>query len=161
MAENLLEPWLNHAYAMESAVIEIFDLHHKQADEHPTLGSRLEAHRDATKRHALAIKGCLERLDQRVSPLKSGAGSIMGTLQAIATSLLGDPLLRNLMADYSSTKYQIAFYHVLLGVATEMGDRETARVCQEILGEEEDMARWIEGQLPTIAVETLRQRAAS
>jgi ferritin-like metal-binding protein YciE len=161
MPENLLEPWLNYAYAMENAVIEVFELHHKQASEHPTLGVRLESHLDATKRHALAIKGCLERLNQRVSPLKAGTASLIGTLQAVATSLLGDPMLRNLLADYSAQKYQIGVYRALRAVATELGDVETAQVCQEILREEEDMARWLGELLPTVAVETLRQKAAS
>lgn len=160
MTQNLLAPWLEHAYAMESAVAEIYASHAKQAESHPVLSVRIEEYLDQTQRHALAIKGNVERLGQRVSPLKAGAGSLIGSIQAIAAGVLGDPLLRNLLADYAAQKYQVAFYRALIVAATELGDVQTAQTAQEILREEEEMALWLESQLPTVAIETLRQKAA-
>lgn len=160
MTQNLLAPWLEHAHAMEIAVQEVFESHAKQATDSPLVSARLDEHLEATRGHVKIMKGDMERLGQRVSPLKSGAGSLMGSIQAIATGFLGDPVLRNLLADYSAQKYQIAFYRTLILVATEMGDVQTAETAQDILREEEAMADWIERQLPTVAAETLRQKSA-
>lgn len=159
--QNLLVPWLNDAYAMENALIRILEAHAEQAASQPLVNARLTEHLEQTKRHALAIKGCVERLDHRTSALKAGAGSVLGTLQVLSTGVLGDALLRNFLADYAAEKYEIAYYRALIAAASEMGDVQTVEVCQGILREEEDMARWLEEQTETIVHETLRQKAGA
>jgi ferritin-like metal-binding protein YciE len=43
---------------------------------------------------------------------------------------------------------EIASYRILISTAQEVGDMETARVCEGILKEEEAMAEWLEQNLP-------------
>ena len=160
-SENVLVPWLDDAHAMEHALVQVFEAHFNQAAEQPVVAARLEEHIAATRRHELAIKGCIERLAHRPSVLKAGAGSILGTLQTLSTGILGDAVLRNFLADYAAQKYQIAFYKVVMAAAADMGDVTTLQTCQEILREEQDMAAWIEREIPTVVRDTLRQKAAS
>jgi ferritin-like metal-binding protein YciE len=146
---------------METAIVQIVEAHVAHAADQPLVSARLEEHLEQTRQHAMAIKGCIERLDHRASVVKAGVGSILGTLQAISTGILGDALLRNLLADYAAEKYEIGMYRALIAAASEMGDVETVEVCQRILREEEDMAGWIEEQLASVVHETLRQKTAA
>ena len=38
---------------------------------------------------------------------------------------------------------EIASYEILIVAAEEFGDPKTAKVCEEIMGEEEEMAEWL------------------
>ena len=159
--ENILVPWLNDAYAMESALIQILQSHAKQAEGHPLIAAKLEEHLEQTRNHALSIKGCVERHGHHTSGFKSGAGSLLGALQALATGIFGDALVKNLLADYSAEKFEIISYRALITAASDMGDQQTVEVCQGILVEEEQMARWIEDNLSAVVLETLQQKAAT
>ena len=82
-------------------------------------------------------------------------------MQAITTGIFGDALVKNFLADYAAEKFEIASYKALITAASELGDVQTVEVCQDILREEEDMARWLEDNLNTVVWETLQQKASS
>ncbi len=158
---NLMVPWLNAAHAMEKAQLPILEAHARQAQDHPLIAARLEEHLEQTRNHVLAMEGCVGRLAHPTSTVKAHIGTLLGTLQVMSSGVLGDAVVRNFLAGYAAEKYEIGVYRALIALASEMGDAETAEVCQRILREEEDMARWIEEQIPTVVRETLRLRSAS
>jgi len=61
------------------------------------------------------------------------------------------------MANYAFEHMEIAAYRILIAAAEAVGDTETARVCREILGEEEEMAGWLERNLPGVTQQYLRR----
>ena len=85
----------------------------------------------------------------------------MGTVQGLATGLAKDELVKNVLHDYGTEHFEIACYTSLAAAAEELGDQETARVCREILRDEEAMAGFLIGQVPTATLAILRREAAA
>ena len=52
---------------------------------------------------------------------------------------------------------EIASYTILIRTANHVGDRETARICKEILKEEKAMASWLEKNMPALTQQYLRR----
>jgi len=153
--------WLNDAHAMEISIAQVLENHATDAEGHPELQTRLRDHLEQTRGHAEAVKGCVERLGGDTSGLKAGMATVMGTVQGMTTELAKDELVKNALHDYGTEHFEIACYTSLAAAAEEVGDPETARVCREILRDEEAMAGFLLGQIPTATREFLRQEAAA
>ena len=151
--------WLNDAYAMENALIQTLENHANHAEGHPQVQSRIQEHIETTRRHADRVQECIERLGGDTSTLKSATAKISGTLQGMSTGAAEDTLVKNALADYASEQFEVASYRALITAAEELGDQETVRACQENLREDEEMARWLEQQLPTVTQEFVRSKA--
>jgi ferritin-like metal-binding protein YciE len=151
--------WLNDAHAMENNLIKVLENHARDAKNHPQIQAKIEEHLEQTRRHADLVKGCVERLGGHTSAIKSGLGTVMGAVQGISTGPAQDELVKNALADYASEHFEIASYTALIAGAQALGDQEIARVCQQILRDEQDMARWLEQQLPIITQEFLGKKA--
>lgn len=61
------------------------------------------------------------------------------------------------LADYAAENFEIASYTALISAAQELGDQEIIRVCQQILRDEQEMASWLQQNLPTLVQQTLLQ----
>ncbi|MEX2541721.1 MAG: ferritin-like domain-containing protein [Trueperaceae bacterium] len=147
--KRTLLAWLTDAHAMEKAVAQSLRHHAHNAKEHPVMQARLERHLEETRHHAELVRECIERLGGRVSMLKSGMSTVMGTVQGVATTPAKDELVKNILADSAAERLEIASYQGIITAADEIGDSETARVCRQILREEEAMSEWLEQQLPS------------
>jgi len=150
--------WLNDAYAMEQSVEQVLQNHVKDAKNHPQLQAKLQEHLQQTKHHADLVKGCIQRLNGSTSSLKSGLAQVMGTIQGVATGMFQDELVKNGIQDYATENFEIATYTALIAAARDLGDTDTARVCEEIRQDEEGMARWLLEHLPTIVTETMQRQ---
>ncbi len=157
--QEKLIAWLNDAYAMETSVAQVLEAHAKEAKDHPLMQTRIQEHLEETRRHADLVKGCIERLGSSPSTIKSGMGTVMGTVQGMSTALAKDKLVKNALGDYASEHFEIASYQALVTAALQIGDQQTASVCQDILRDEDAMARWLEQQLPGIVQETIGEAA--
>lgn len=153
--------WLNDAQAMEHSLIQVLENHAKDAKDHPHVQARIQEHVEQTRHHADLVKGCIEHLGGTASAVKSGMGTVMGVVQGMSTALAKDELVKNALADYASEHFEIASYQALIVAARQAGDERTAGVCQDILHEEEEMARWLEQQLPSIVEEMVKQAGES
>jgi len=156
--KDFVVKWLNDAYAMENALVQVLENHAKDAQDHPQVQSRLQEHLETTRRHADRVKECIEHLGGDTSSLKTGMANIMGTLQGMSTGPAEDELVKNALSDYAAEQFEVASYRALITAAEELGDQETVRACQENLREDEEMARWLEQQLPTVVEEFLRSK---
>jgi ferritin-like metal-binding protein YciE len=147
--KRMLLAWLNDAHAMEKGITQNLKNHAHDARHHPVMKARLERHLEETRHHAELVKECIERLGGRVSAIKSGMSTVMGTVQGVATGPAKDELVKNILADSSAERLEIASYQGIITAAEEIGDTETARICRQILREEEAMSEWLEQQLPS------------
>jgi len=123
--------------------------------DHPQMQARIQQHLEQTRRHAELVKGCIERLGGSTSAIKSGMGKIGGFFQGVSTGMAKDEIVKNALADYASEQFEIASYTSLIAAAQALGDREMAAICQQILRDEEEMAGWLQQQIPTITQEFL------
>ena len=162
--QEMVVAWLNDAHAMENSLVQTLQQHAKDAKDFPQVQARLEQHIEETRRHAELVKGCVERLGSSTSSVKSGMATVMGTVQGMTTDMAGmakDSLVKNALADYGAEQFEVGSYRALIAGAQAIGDQETARVCQEILREDEAMAMWLDQQLPQLVQTTIQQQAAS
>jgi ferritin-like metal-binding protein YciE len=162
MAHNeMFMSWLKDAYAMEIALIETLERRVDDAEGHPTLQQKDKQHLEETRRHAEMVKARIEALGDDTSALKSGMSKLSGMFQGMGTKGGDDTLVKNGLADYAAEHFEIASYRALLTGAHELGDQETAQMCQQILQDEESMAKFLEDNLPSVVQETVRAAAAS
>jgi len=158
---QLLISWLNDAYAMETALIPILENHAKDASAFPAIEAKDREHAAQTRQQAERIKGCLERLGEQPSKVKTALGSLFGFLQAPATGLFGDELIKNFLMDYATENFEIACYEALITAADQLGETEIAAVCRDILQEEQQMADWIRNNLPSVVAQYTRTAATA
>ncbi len=151
--QGFLNAWLKDAYSMEKGLVPVLQNHAKDAKDHPEMQQRIQHHADRTEQHAEMVKQCLERLGDSPSSVKAGIGGIFGSVQSVATGAAEDELVKNALMDFASENFEIASYKALIATAEQMGDTQTASVCRQILQDEEQMAHWLESQLPTAVSE--------
>lgn len=129
----------------------VLQQHSREVRDQPAIRNRLEQHLEETRRHAEAMRTCLESLGETPSMVKSWAGGAMGLMEGRSTTMFRDKLVKNIVADYAMEHFEMACYSALASVAEEVGLVEIARVCREIFGEEAEMADWLEEHVPDVA----------
>lgn len=148
--KDILIRWLNNAYAMEESIIETLERQVDKLDEMPEVKAKVQEYIEITKNQADKVKKCIERLGGNVSQIKSAGANIMGTMQGMSTAIADDKMVKDALAIFATEHFEIASYLSLITAAEEFGDEETAKICESILHEEEEMAEWVKKQLPLI-----------
>lgn len=159
--KDMLINWLNDAHGMETALIQVLEHQIKDAKDYPQVQTKLEQHLEQTRRHAQLVKGCVENMGGKTSTVKSGLASFFGQVQALSTATARDEMMKNVLNDYAAECFEIASYTSLIEASQALGEQQTAKVCQQILQDEEEMARWLHQNLPSIVQQTLREVAGS
>jgi ferritin-like metal-binding protein YciE len=154
--KDLLISWLNDAHGMENALIKVLEHQVKDAQDFPHVQAKLEQHLEQTRRHAELVKGCIEALGSKTSTIKAGMATLFGQFQAVSTGPAKDEMVKNALADYAAENFEIASYTALIRAAEDLNEQKTVAVCQQIRQEEEEMASWIQQNLPTLVQQTLK-----
>jgi ferritin-like metal-binding protein YciE len=155
--KDLLIAWLNDAHGMENALVEILEHQIKDAQDYPQVQAKLKQHLEQTRRHAQMVKDRVEKLGGSTSALKTGMAKLFGQMQAVSTGAARDEMVKNALADYAAENFEVASYTALVNAAQQLNDQQTAMVCQQILREDEEMARWLQQNLPTLVQQTVQQ----
>jgi ferritin-like metal-binding protein YciE len=156
---DILISWLNDAYAMEKGLIETLENHAKDAEDHPQVHSRIRQHVEQTRRHGELVEECIEGLGGSTSTVKTAVGKVSGWFQGLSTGPARDELVKNALADYAAEHLEIASYNALIVAAEAADEQKVVNTCRQILREEEEMARWLEQNLPTVVREYLEGQA--
>jgi ferritin-like metal-binding protein YciE len=159
--KDVLISWLNDAYGMEKALVQILEHQVKDAKEYPEVEARLQLHLDETRSHAQLVQSSIERLGGHTSTIKSGIASLFGQVQAVSTGPAKDELVKNSLADFAAENFEIASYRSLIAAADEVNDQETVTMCQQILRDEEAMAQWLDRNIPVLTQATMRAMAGT
>lgn len=157
--KDRLIQWLRDAHAMEMQAETMLSRQAERIENYPALKARIEQHIQETQRQAELVEGCLQRLGADVSSTKDIAGSGTAMMQAMGGVFTGDEVVKGAMAGYTFEHFEIASYRALIAAAAEVGDRDTQRVCEEILKQEEEMGSWLAAHLPEVTQEYLRREA--
>ncbi len=159
-AQKRILTWLSDAYAMETEGAKTLERHANAAENYPQIQSKLQRHAEETRRHAEKVKGCAQRLGGQPSAAREALGTVMGTARGVATRAAKDTVVKNALADYASEHFEIACYKSLIAAAEREGDQETARVCREILEEEEAMVGFLDEQIGDVTERFLSKQAS-
>jgi ferritin-like metal-binding protein YciE len=157
--KEILIGWLNDAFAMEKGLVQVLENHASDVKDRPEMYRKIAEHLEKTKLHAERVRDCVERLGGSTSSVKTALGTVSGFIHGRTTGAAPDELVKNALGDYASEHLEIASYKALIVAARALGEAEVARICEDILRDEEDMARWLEQQLPTIVQEFLGQES--
>ena len=158
-SRDLLAAWLRDAYAMEKALVPVLENHAKDAKRHPEVRARIEQHAQETQRHAQLVEQCLRQLGEEPSAMKTALGRAAGAVQSVAWGAFKDDEVKNALSDYATENFEIACYRALIEAGRMTEHQEVVRVCQDILREEEEMARFLEQNLPTTVHDALARAA--
>jgi ferritin-like metal-binding protein YciE len=159
MAREQLIAWLHDAYAMEQSLIPVLEHHARAADlDMPATAGRLRQHARDTQRHADRVAECLEHLGSSPSGEVSTLASVTDHLQRVTTGIFADLPVKNAMSDATAEQFEVACYRVIAAAAVELNEPMVARLCGENLREDEEMARWLDRQLPTVVRRALVRR---
>jgi ferritin-like metal-binding protein YciE len=153
-SNDLVIAWLRDAYAMEKALTPVLENHAKDS-KHPQVRQRIEQHAAETRKHADLVEQCLRQLGEEPSTFKNTIAKVLGGVQSITTSAFKDDEVKNALQDYGTEHFEIACYRSLIEAAKLLNLPDIVRVCEQILKEEEAMARFLEQNLPTTVHDTL------
>ncbi|MDB6150586.1 MAG: hypothetical protein JWQ44_2034 [Chthoniobacter sp.] len=130
-------------------------------DLHGALRQQSATHLEETRRHAEAVKACLESLGSDTSTIKTGMAKVMETVKGLGTNFASDERVKDLLAAYASEHFEIACYKALRAGALAIGEPQIAAVCDTIIPDEENMAEWLDENLPTVVASYLQETAAA
>jgi ferritin-like metal-binding protein YciE len=157
--EEALITWLKDAYAMEVGIVESLERQMGQYDDMPDAKSKIRQHIELTKDQAERVKDCVEQLGGKVAHAKSALASVLGALEGISTKGAKDQALKHALGNFAIEHFEIASYWSIASAARELGHEGIAQTCEQIIREEEEMARWVEQQIPVITTMELQEAA--
>jgi ferritin-like metal-binding protein YciE len=144
-----LTKWLELAYGMEREVIATLGQQLPDLTGHGEMEAKIQEHLAQAHRHASMVDECIARLGGEASALdKGGLAMFLRGMMGQWSTPLRAQLVKYGIADFAAEHYEIATYTMLIAAARGCRDEETMRVCQEILREEQEMARWLAQRLP-------------
>jgi ferritin-like metal-binding protein YciE len=156
--ENVAD-WLRDAYAMEQQAETMLTSQAGRLEHYPKLRARIEQHIEETRGQQELIKGCLDRLGESPSTIKDLGAKIMAMGQGVSGMFVSDEVVKGAMAGYVFEHLEIASYTSLIAAAKAIGDTETQRVCEQILPQEQAMAKWLLEHIPELTTAFLERAA--
>lgn len=152
---DIMVAWLRDAYAMKKALVPVLENHAKDAAGHPEVRSRIAQHAMETQHHAQLVEQCLRQLGEEPSTLKNTMAKVTGTIQSVASGAFKDDEVKNALADFATENFEIACSKALIEAARALQRDDITRTCEQIVQEDEAMARFLEHNLSTIVRDTL------
>jgi ferritin-like metal-binding protein YciE len=154
--DTKLIQYLNEAYGKEKELETALNAHIEMTTRMP-YKKRLREHLRETKAHARAVERRIKQIGG-----KAEAGNIVTEVASKAVSAAKGPLhavrgtgeqekmLKNAKTEYSEEHEEIAMYTAIETLAEAVHDAETAKLARAIRREEEKMARYLAGLIPTL-----------
>jgi ferritin-like metal-binding protein YciE len=151
---------IDEAYAMEQNVLRMLDGMISTTDD-PEILDALEHHKMQTQGHSDRMAQRLEAHDATPSTVKQ-VGGVLGALMKMPLDLVRrEKAGRNARDGYATEHLEIASYELLRRIAQKAGDEETAQAAQQIIAEEQQMAKTIEEHWDKFAELSLREEGVT
>ena len=157
MHKHTLIEWLNGAYAMETQSLPILRAHVNDARKSFEARGRFQAHLLQTEQHAVRIGQALANLGSAPLASRNGGDSIVATAMGLSTRWFAEPLASVAIADLVAEQFEVVTYSALIAAAEHAGEPQVARLCRLNRGEDEDMAEWLDAQIPMAVERALRE----
>jgi ferritin-like metal-binding protein YciE len=147
---------IDEAHALEQNVLRMLDGMISTTDD-PEILDALEYHKMQTQKHADRMAERLEAHGVTPSAVKQ-IGGVLGALAKMPLDFVrGEKAGRNARDAYATEHLEIASYELLRRIAEKAGDEETAMAAQQIIAEEQAMAKLIEANWDKFAEVSLRE----
>lgn len=163
-----LVQWLQEAHAKESE-LEADLTAHIALTEKQSYKNRLRKHLTETRDHKRRVASRIKQLGGSVDGPTSVSGAVaevagktvaavkgqVGALRAVVTEQ-AETHLRNAQEELREEHVEIALYKRIETFATEVGDRDTARLAVSIRRDEERMAKFLDAELTRLVKDVVR-----
>ena len=168
-----LVQYLNEAYGKEKELETALQAHIGMTTRAP-YKKRLQQHLKETKAHARNVERRIKQLGGKAdttpapgpigdaaSAVSSVAGKAVsaakGPLHALRGTGQNEKMLKNAKTEFWNEHEEIATYTAIETLASEVGDKDTAKLARDIRREEERMAKFLAGQIPTLTRAVARE----
>lgn len=152
--DSKLVQYLNEAYGNEKELETSLELHIALTTKAP-YKKRLKQHLKETKSHAKQLERRIKKLGGGGHALQNVVAKATAVAKAPGQALRGsgeqETMLKNAKTQYFSEQEEIATYLALEVFAEKVSDKETAKLVRGIRREEERMAKFLEGQIKSLA----------
>jgi ferritin-like metal-binding protein YciE len=165
--------YLNEAYGKEKELETALQAHIAMTTKAP-YKKRLQQHLKETKAHGRQVERRIKQLGGKAekvpapgpigdaaSAMTSAAGKAVsaakGPLHAIRGTGENEKMLKNAKTEFWNEHEEIATYTAIETLAETVGDKDTAKLAREIRREEERMAKFLAGQIPTLTKAVARE----
>jgi len=175
-----LVSWLGEAHAKEAELEADLALH-ISVTQKVAYKKRLQTHLKETRDHKRRVAAQIKKLGgptgQGLLNLTGAVGEVAGKTVAAVKGQVGlaralvseqaETHLRNAQDELREEHTEIAIYTRIEVLATEVGDRDTARLARDVRRDEERMAKYLSAELGRLVKEVVRaeiprdQRATS
>jgi ferritin-like metal-binding protein YciE len=149
-----LVQYLNEAYGNEKELETSLELHIALTSKAP-YKKRLKQHLKETKSHAKQLERRIKKLGGGGHALQKVVAKAAAVAKAPGQALRGsgeqETMLKNAKTQYFNEQEEIATYLAIEVFAEKVSDKETAKLAREIRREEERMAKFLEGQIKSLA----------
>ena len=147
---TLFTSGLINLHAVEKQALAIMTPQVARIEHYPEVADRLRLHIDETHQQITRLEEIMAELDVGRSLLKDTALGMTGGMAAMAHTIAGDEILKNSFANYAFEHFEIAGYKSLLILAEDGMFASAVPLLAQSLGEEQDMAQWIDESLPLV-----------
>lgn len=158
--DSKIVQYLVEAHGKEKELETALEAHIAETTKMP-YKKRLRKHLTETKDHARQLERRIKQLggadelhtaSQTVqAALKKGVALAKGPAHALRGMSEQETMLKNAKTEYFNEAEEIATYMAIESIAEKAGDRETAKLARAILRDEERMAKFLAGQIATLA----------
>ena len=151
---------LRNAYGLEGQALTTMENVHGRLEHYSELKIVVGEHIEETCGQQQMIAHCLSRFGETPSTLKEVGMRLMGNVQAMVQGMAEDEVLKNMFSLYAFEHFEIASYKSLIAIAEDCGETEVARVCRQILQQEETAGRKLEPLIASVTRSYLQREAA-
>jgi ferritin-like metal-binding protein YciE len=165
--------YLNEAYGKEKELETALQAHIGMTTKAP-YKKRLQQHLRETKAHARQVERRIKQLGGKAeavpapgpiggvasaatSAASKAVSAAKGPLHALRGTGENEKMLKNAKTQFSEEHEEIATYNAIETLADTVGDSETATLARGIRREEERMAKFLAGQIPTLTKAVARE----
>jgi ferritin-like metal-binding protein YciE len=165
--------YLNEAYGKEKELETALQAHIGMTTKAP-YKKRLQQHLKETKSHARQVERRIKQLGGKAEatpapgPIGDAASAVTsaaskavsaakGPLHALRGTGENEKMLKNAKTEFWNEHEEIATYNSIETLADTVGDKDTAKLARDIRREEERMAKFLAGQIPTLTKAVARE----
>ena len=147
--------WLRDAHAMEAAGGDNLEKNIDRFDGYPMVQQKFREDLTFSKQHLQDIEQCLDQMGADRSMLKDLAMKFAGTMQPYLGAMSSDEPVKHLLAAHAYEHFEMASYRSLSAAADTIGNPRLKEVCERSLRQKQEMAAWIDAQLPSVTKDYL------
>ena len=151
---------LRNQHAVENQAVELLSRQVERLENYPELEARMRQHIDESRAQAQRIEELLSTLGTSHSSIKDTALSLAGNMAALMHTVAPDEVVKNTFANYAFEHFEIASYKSLLTLSDAVGRGSDQGALKQSLGEELDMAQWIDQHLADTTLRYLQRSEA-